>query len=163
VFVASTGATARVFAFSDDLTLIGSWGVPGVADSELSNVTSIASTPDGDVVVTRIVNEPLIQVFTEDGRFRRAFGRFSGREGSIAFPAAVVVTPDGRIWVCDQMRHDVQVYDSAGTPLATIGRGGNRPGELYYPCALATDGGGTLVVSERAGARLQVWNVGWKQ
>jgi DNA-binding beta-propeller fold protein YncE len=162
VFVGATGDSGRIFAFSDGLKPLGSWGVAGNAEGQLSHITSIASTPDGDVVVARILHEPLIQLFTEDGRYLRAFGYIAGGNGSLAYPAGVVVTSDRRIWVCDQIRHNVQVYDSAGTPLITIGSGGNRPGELYYPCALATDGGGTLVVSERAGARLQVWNVNWK-
>jgi len=162
VLVASDAGSPRIFVFAEDMRLLGSWGVAGSAENQLSHITSIAGTPDGEVIVTRIVDEPLVQIFTEDGRFLRAFGQFAGGTGSLAFPAGVVVTPDRRIWICDQIRHSIQVYDSTGKPLVTIGHGGNRPGELYYPYALATDGDGTLVVSERVGARLQVWNVSWK-
>ena len=74
-------------------------------------------------------------------------------------PSGIAATPDGRIWVSDELRQIVQVFIPEGEFLGSLGRGGSAPGEFLYPSALATDGGERLAVAESVGARFQVFSI----
>jgi hypothetical protein len=79
--------------------------------------------------------------------------------GNFSFPSAVASTQDGRIWVSDEIRQVIQVFDSTGQFLGMLGGQGQRPGEFLYPSALACDDGGRLAVTERVGRRLQLLRI----
>jgi DNA-binding beta-propeller fold protein YncE len=159
VLVATGGDSGLVHVFTEALDPSGSWGEPGAGPGRLSNITAMSATPDGKLVIVRSDDDPMVQVFTPDGRFIRGFGFLANGPGNFSLPTGVTVTPDGRIWVCDQLRQCLEVFDSTGTYLTALGGFGRNAGEFNYPYSLATDGEGHLAITERMGARLQLWSV----
>jgi DNA-binding beta-propeller fold protein YncE len=159
VLVSTGGDSGRVYVFTPALEPAGSWGEPGAGPGHLSSITAMSATADGQLVITRSDDDPIVQVFTPEGRYVRGFGFLANGPGNFAFPTGVAVTRDGRIWVCDQIRQCLEVFDSTGTYLAALGSPGRRAGELNYPYSLATDGDGRLAITERMGARMQIWSV----
>jgi hypothetical protein len=71
----------------------------------------------------------------------------------------VAVGRDGRIWVVDQIRQAVQVFDSTGAFLGVVGDYGVGPGRVNYPHAITTTSDSSFAISERLGARVQLWSV----
>jgi hypothetical protein len=80
--------------------------------------------------------------------------------GTVSLPSGITTTSDGRIWMTDELRHHVQVFDSSGALVSTFGGLGTGPGDFQYPSALASDGGSRLVVVERGGGRFQLFQIG---
>lgn len=74
-------------------------------------------------------------------------GEEDGPEGFYHVRSALVdVDSAGRIYVLDDERRRVVVFDTAGSVLGSVGREGQGPGELEWPITLAvTPDGGILV------------------
>jgi DNA-binding beta-propeller fold protein YncE len=159
VFVATGGDSGRVHMFSTSLVPLGSWGEPGAGPGRLSNITAMTATPDGKLVITRSDDDPMVQVFTPEGVFVRGFGALANGPGNFSSPTGVTVTPDGRIWVCDQVRQSLEIFDSSGEHLASLGSPGRHAGQFNYPHAVASDARGHMAITERLGARLQIWSI----
>ena len=151
--------SGHIFLFSPDYRPLGSWGAPGSEPGQLTRVTGIAEAPSGDLVVTCASTRLAVQIFTREGTFLRGFGKHDLGPGTFSFPSGVAITADGRIWVSDEIRHQVSVFDFAGKFLSSVGSWGEGPGEFAYPSAVATDGGSFLVVAERVGARFQLFAI----
>ncbi|HVP39113.1 MAG TPA: hypothetical protein VMS93_08025, partial [Candidatus Saccharimonadales bacterium] len=159
ILVATRGDSGRVFAFGPDFRPQGSWGEPGAGPGQLSQVTSLAFTPGGDVVVVCAGTQLAVQIFDSRGVYRKGFGRHDIGPENFSFPSGVTVTDDGRIWVTDEIRQVVKVFDSEGGFQAMFGGLGRAPGSFQYPSALTTDGRSRLAVAEREGDRFQVLTI----
>ncbi len=156
ILVASGGDSGRVFVHSPDYEPLGSWGEPGTSSGQLSRITGIAATPSGEVVVTCAATDLAVQIFDRSQRFVRGFGRHDLGDENFSMPSAVVVTSDGRIWVSDEIRQVIKIFNLDGGFLGMVGGGGVAPGEFQYPSALASDGTAHLAVAERVGNRIQL-------
>ena len=159
ILVAAGGHEGRVYRFDRDYRPLGCWGEPGSARGQLAGVTGLAVLPDGRVVVTGIMSELAVQIFSDAGEFLTGFGVHDIGPGNFSLPSGVTTTGDGRIWVSDEIRQVIQVFDSAGRFLGMVGSGGVAPGQFQYPSALASDGEGCLAVTERVGNRFQLLRV----
>lgn len=159
ILVACGGDSAAIHEYTADYDYLDSWGLPGNEPGQLAGITGIAVAPDSHVVVTCARTRFGIQIFDAKGAFIRGFGVHEPGMGNVSLPGAVAVTQDGRIWVSDEMRHLVQVFDRDGNLLGFIGGMGVAAGEFQYPSALATDGRHRLVVAERGGNRVQVMRI----
>jgi len=158
LFVTSRGEHARVYVYGPDHKLQGSWGETGSEPGKLKAINAIALTPTGEVVIACSQTEKVIQVFDAQGKFLRAFGVHDIGAGNFSNPTGVAVTPDGRIWVVDSIRANLQVFDHAGTVLGGMD-GGDGPGAWLYPSALATDGNGWFAIAEMGGSRLRLLHI----
>ncbi len=158
IFVASRGERAKVYVFGPDLKLQTSWGESGSAPGQLKAVTAIAIGPKGEVVVACVQTEKVVQLFDAQGKYLRGIGVHDIGLGNFSQPTGVAVTPDGRIWVVDSIRANLQVFDPAGTVLGGVD-GGNGPGAWLYPSALATDGNGWFAIAEMGGSRLRLLHI----
>ena len=72
-------------------------------------------------------------------------------------PTAFALGP-GTIYVADAGRHEVAVYDRAGTKQRTVGGYGTAAGRLRSPEGVAVDGQGHLVVADGGNGRLQTFD-----
>jgi DNA-binding beta-propeller fold protein YncE len=158
ILAAGVGPSGLIHAFAPDFSSAGSWGVSGSAPGQLSGVTGLAELSDGAIAVTCAQTELAVQIFDPAGVYRRGFGRHDIGVGNFSLPSGVTATPDGRIWVSDELRQVVQVFTAEGEFLGMLGRGGQAPGEFLYPSALAS-ADGRLAVTERVGARFQVFSI----
>ena len=156
IYVGTTGEESKVHLFRADYTPAGSWGQPGSAPGQLFGVTALGMLPDSTLAVACARTDLGIQVFTPTGGYLRGFGTHELGAGNLSLPSGVLGTSDGRIWVCDEIRQSLQVFDSRGVFLAQAGGRGAAPGEFAYPSALATDGKGLIAVTDRELGRVQV-------
>lgn len=159
ICVGTRGKEGRIYTFGSDYKRLGVWGRAGSGSGQLSVITSLAPSQDGNLVVVCQQTDLAIQVFDPAGRFQFGFGRHEIGPGNFSFPSGVVVTPDGRIWVTDELRQIVQVFDPKGGFLGAVGSGGPGPGQFLYPSALANGGDSLLAVAERIGNRLQLFGI----
>jgi DNA-binding beta-propeller fold protein YncE len=156
IYAASSGEGSRIHRFGADYAPAGSWGEPGSGPGHLHSVTALAILPDSTLAVACARTELGVQIFTGDGTYLRGFATHEMGPGNISLPSGVVGSPDGRIWVCDEIRQNVQVFDRDGVFLAQAAGDGVAPGEVSYPSSFATDGRGLLAVTERELGRLQI-------
>lgn len=157
IWVAGPIRDNRIYRFDSDGKFLGAWGVSGTGPGQLQNISAIATLPDGGVVVACASTELGIQVFTPDGVYLRGFGKHDVGQENVSLPSGVAATDDARIWVSDELRQTVQVYDARGTFLGMFGGMGQAAGDFLYPSAIATDGRRRIAVAEREGGRVQVF------
>jgi sugar lactone lactonase YvrE len=156
ILVGMSGETGRIYRFTREYALDGSWGEAGRSPGHLASVIGIAEEADGRILVVCPNTDLAVQRFTADGKFVVGFGRHEIGQGNFSFPSGITVTADGRIYVSDELRHVVTVLDSTGQQVDAIGGGGPGPGQFEYPSALSSDSQGRLAVVERGTARLQL-------
>ena len=77
-----------------------------------------------------------IQVFTEDGRFLRKFGRRGGRDGELNWPASVAIDSDDVVYVVEKDNHRISLFSSEGHFLRSFGTQGAGPGQFNRPCGI---------------------------
>jgi tripartite motif-containing protein 71 len=65
------------------------------------------------------------------------------------------VSPDGRVYVPDEKRHDVQIFDSEGTFLGAFGESGSGDGQFSLPAGVALDASGDVWVADYTSGRIQ--------
>jgi len=155
LFVASRARAGRIYVFDADGQLLGAWGENGTQPGQLSAITGLAVLGDSEVVVTCVDTELGVQVFDTAGHYRHGFGVHDIGMGRFSQPIGVMVSSDGRIWVVDSVRQNVQVFDRTGTYEGAVD-GNNDPAPWLYPSALAGDGRGLLAMSEAGGNRLRL-------
>jgi sugar lactone lactonase YvrE len=156
IYAASSGEGSRIHRFGADYAPAGSWGEPGAGPGHLHSVTALASLPDSTLAVACARTELGVQIFTGDGAYLRGFTTHEMGPGNVSLPSGMVGSPDGRIWVCDEIRQSVQVFDRDGNFITQATGEGAAPGELSYPSSFVTDGRGLIAVTERLLGRLQV-------
>ena len=154
LLVASGDDTARVYRFDARYRPLGCWEPRGNG-SRVSGVRGIAVLPDGRCVLACAASKTVVKIFAAGGGFENAFGSHEVRPGNFSNPSGLAVTKDGRIWVSDEIRQSVQVFDADGTFLGAVS--GAR--EFNYPSAIATDGASLLAVTERVGNRFQLLKI----
>ena len=155
-----SGETGRVYRFTREYALDGSWGEAGRSPGMLANIRGIAELEDGDVAVLCLDTKFAVQRFSADGAYRSGFGTHEIGPGNVSFPSGLTVAADGAFFVSDELRQTIQVFDKEGSLLASLGGGGLRPGEFQYPSALASDGRSRLAVVERRGCDRRPIDVG---
>ena len=157
IWVAGPVRDNRIYRFDAAGKALGVWGVSGTGPGQLQNIAAIATLPDGSVVVACASTELGIQIFTPDGVYLRGFGKHDVGPENVSLPSGVIATDDARIWLSDELRQTVQVYDAQGSYLGMFGGMGQAAGEFLYPSAIATDGRRRIAVAEREGGRVQVF------
>jgi DNA-binding beta-propeller fold protein YncE len=155
LFVASRARAGRIYVFDADGRRIDAWGVKGALPGQLSAITSLAVVGDSEVIVVCVDTQLGVQVFDASGHYRRGFGVHDIGMGRFSEPTGVTVSSDGRIWVVDSVRANLQVFDRTGTYEGAV-EGGNDPAPWLYPSALSSDGHGLLAMSEAGGNRLRL-------
>ena len=151
-----------IMKFDPDGRLLASWGV-GLFEFP-HNLTidregRVWTTDEGNHVVRK---------FTSAGELLMTIGE-QGRAGDgpnrLTSPTAVIVAPDGSIFVTEG--HDnspaapgarVSKWASDGTFIKTWGKTGSAPGEFSTPHTIALDSQGRLFVGDRNNNRIQIFD-----
>jgi DNA-binding beta-propeller fold protein YncE len=96
---------------------------------------------------------------TDDGTPRRDLElNRGGGPGEFRYPAFVAVSPDGTVYVTDQMNFRVQAFDATGKFIRVIGGIGDGPGYFARPKGVGVDGEGHLYVADGAFNNVQIFN-----
>lgn len=130
--------------FSEDGEYKGSFGKPGKGKGEFDferatcrpcGAGALAFAPDGTLFVADVGNHR-VQKFDPEHEFETEWGGFGAGEGQLA--DAIQIATDGRqVFVGDDARQDIQVFDMDGKFLRTLANSG----------WLAVDSSRTLYVS----------------
>jgi serine/threonine-protein kinase len=91
----------------------------------------------------------------------KTIGTRGKEEGNFISPVAVAVDAQRRIYVCDSMKCNIQVFDPDGKHLYTVGKFGKEvsdPKEVSFllPVSIAVDQGGNLVALDAKTCNVQV-------
>ncbi len=114
---------------------------------------SLISTVDADA-------ETPIGVFKSDGTQIAMFGSHGEGAGTFSLPTHAAWGPENTLWITDTIRSSISVFSTEGKYLGRIGGRGREPGEFIHPVSCAFLAADRLVVLERAGARIQILEVG---
>lgn len=91
----------------------------------------------------------------------RTIGTRGKEEGNFISPVSVAVDPQKRVYVCDSMKCNVQVFDFEGKFLYGVGKFGKDTNEskdvsFLMPVSLSVDQGGNLVVLDAKTCSVQI-------
>jgi DNA-binding beta-propeller fold protein YncE len=156
IYVGTAAEQSRIYRFRTNYAPAGSWGEAGSEPGHLKDVTAIAELPDSTIAVACARTDLGIQIFSAAGDYLRGFGTHELGEGNVSLPSGLVGSPDGRIWVVDEIRQELLIFDRAGKFLAAVGGRGAEAGEFAHPSSLASDGKGLIAVTDRELGRFQV-------
>lgn len=159
IWVATTSGESKVYRFRPDYRLDGSWGEEGTDPGRLNGINALCVLKDGSVAVACARTDLAVQIFTASGQYLRGFGKHDVGEGNFSFPSGLIATADGRIWVIDEIRQCLQIFDDQGTLIAKQGEPGTAPGEFAEPSSITYDGGNSIALTDRGIGRVQVFTV----
>lgn len=108
--------------------------------------SNMAHAPMGFLRVTRC---------TIDEEYFGQFGSFGTGDGQFFWPTSIAVDVQENVYVGDEYRHDVQVFDRHGTFLHKWGTSGDGDGQFNRPAGLAVDPEGNVIVSDGLNNRVQ--------
>jgi len=159
IVVGTSAEASKIYRFGRDYKPAGSWGEPGGAPGQLQSVTALAPLADGNLAVACARTDLGIQIFTPAGQYLRGYGTHDFGDGNVSLPSGMIATADGNVWVIDEIRQILQVFDAHDSLVAVSGGRGSRPGEFARPSSITTDGKGFIAVTDRELGRVQVFRV----
>ncbi|MFN8636144.1 MAG: hypothetical protein U0893_20025 [Chloroflexota bacterium] len=99
-----------------------------------------------------------VSICTLDEEYISQFCTYGYDDGQIVWPTAVAVDrKSGNVYVSDQKRHDVQMFDRDGVFIRKWGAFGAGDGQMNRPSGLAVDREGNVVVVDSLNNRVQTW------
>ncbi len=144
--VVADGHYDHLLHFNSEGKLIATYGARGDAVAEFLNILTMAKGPDGFYVGGRVGRR--IQVLGSDGNYLYAF-----EEGTVVFPASIVVDGNNRSYVADYMDNTIKVFDRGG-PIGVIGGHGTEPGKFKRVTDLWLVGN-VLYIADSLNGRIQ--------
>lgn len=130
-----------------------SWGDTGIGPGQLAYPEGFALGERNEVFIADTCNQR-VQVFSLQGRYQRAWGRWGSGEGEFNRPGAIAVFGE-RVYVADTGNDRVQEFDTQGKWRATLGGFGAAPGRMNRPAAVDVSDSGELFVADRGNHRIQ--------
>ena len=79
--------------------------------------TKVAEAPGGDLFITDGYGNARVHHFTAAGEYLQSWGQPGDGPGQFHLPHALVVSLDGRIYVCDRENDRIQIFSRKGNPL----------------------------------------------
>jgi DNA-binding beta-propeller fold protein YncE len=90
-----------------------------------------------------------------DENYIGQFGGFGEGDGQFTWPTSIARDSKGNLYISDEHRHDVQVFDGEGNFIRKWGSFGAEPGQLNRPSGLAVDHDDTILVVDHMNNRIQ--------
>lgn len=132
-------------------------GLLALTGRGFSNPMNTASTPDGTLYVVNRSNSfqalqgaVRITVCSVQGEYLGEFGKYGTEDGAFVWPTAIDVDSQGNIYLADEHRHDIQVWDKAHNFLRKFG----GPSQLNRPAGLAVNSRDHVLVSDTLNNRV---------
>lgn len=144
VYVADSG-NHRIQVFSAEGPYRQTIGGPGPLPTGLNDPVDVAV--QGSLVFVADRGHNRVALFTTEGQY-------VGQWTDLADPAAIAVSPTGRIAVIEQQSSQIAIYQADGRRLATWGGFGEGPGKLNRPRGMAFLADGRLAVADSGNERV---------
>ncbi len=139
LYVLDNDETCRIVVLDRSTgELLGEIGGPGGEPGQFKIPNSLATTPEGDLVVSDTHNWR-IQKLTIEGESIWVKGTAGRSLGNFGRPRGIRVGPDGIIYVVDASTEIVQMFSEEGQILMRFGGPGDAPGALGLPSQIAID------------------------
>ena len=104
------------------------------------------------------INNHCIQKFTSTGEFIAAVGTQGSNPLEFQFPVGIGFNKkNGKLYVCDQFNHRIQVLETNLTRHSSFGSSGHQNGQFENPWDVAFDRTGTVYVVDLNNHRIQTF------
>jgi DNA-binding beta-propeller fold protein YncE len=90
-----------------------------------------------------------------DEDYLGSFGSYGTEDGQFTWPNSLAVDKEGNVYVTDEYRNQISVFDGDGTFLRKWGTGGDGDGQWNRPAGLAFDAENNLYVVDSLNHRVQ--------
>jgi len=101
-----------------------------------------------------------VTICTIDEEYIGQFTTFGTGDGQLVWPTSIAADRLGHVYVSDERRHDVQVFDRDGIFLRKWGGPGSGDGQFNRPSGLAVEPEGNVLVVDALNNRVQRWSPG---
>jgi len=130
-------------------------GEAGSKPGQLGYVSDALQDADGFYYIAEFGENSRITKFDPDGKFVKCWSSPGDQPGELSRARALILGPDGNLYVADACNHRIQVFTRDGELVRCWGTEGRQPGELSYPYDLAFNAAGELYVMEFGNHRVQ--------
>lgn len=91
----------------------------------------------------------------DDEEYLGEFSGYGTDDGLLTWPTSIAVDSKDRVYVADEHRNDIQIFDSAGNFLCKWGTLGDGLGEINRPSGITIDSEDNLIVVDHLNDRIQ--------
>ena len=154
IFVGDT--VGRILIFNGRGVYVGSFGMFGSLDNQLSDPWGLSVDSDGNVIVADKGNSS-IKIFSPDGEFLMKIGG----QGTLKSPVHCIQYEKCLV-VSDKGEHCIKVFDRNGNFQYMFGKKGEGEGEFNSPSCMAVNKSGHLMVCDECNHRVQVFELNGK-
>ena len=130
-------------------------GEAGTGPGQLGYVSDAIQDADGFYYIAEFGENSRITKLDPEGKFVKFWCSPGDQPGELSRARALVLGPDGNLYVADACNHRIQVFTRDGELVRCWGTEGRQPGELSYPYDLAFNAAGELYVMEFGNHRVQ--------
>jgi DNA-binding beta-propeller fold protein YncE len=142
-------------------------GMLGVGGRGYRNPVDLAFSGDVTYVLNRAnwksaaegVSVRVVVSRLPDDTFLGEIGHPGDDAGGFLWPTSIATDRRGRVYVADEHRQNIQVFDAEGALLAAWGTPGSAPGQLDRPSGLAIDSRDRLIVVDHLNHRVQAFTL----
>jgi hypothetical protein len=110
----------------------------------------------GNTLYIPVSNVGTVHTYSTDGEYLGSIGYFGSKPGTLNFPVAVEVSPDGLIMVLDRNRYCVVCYSADKKFLGEFGGKGISPGWFMGPSLLSVPSADRAVIGQLFRNKIQV-------
>ena len=155
IIVAEYSASC-VSVFTSEGKKIQSFGSCGSANGQFGNPTGVAVDNNDNIYITDYSHH--IQKFISDGKFTASVGSHGNNQLQFNSPVGIGFNKkNGKLYVCDQSNHRVQVLETNLTYHSSFGSQGSGNGQFQNPLGVAFDSSGNVYIAEYLNHRIQVF------
>lgn len=136
-------------------------GLLALTGRGFSNPMNAAVTDDGIIYVANRSNSTQalqgamrITVCNVQGDYLGEFGKYGMEDGAFVWPTSIDVDSQGNIYLADEHRHDVQIWDKHHNFVRKWGGFGNGDTQMNRPAGLAIDSQDTVLVTDALNNRV---------
>ena len=156
MFVCEYELNERVQHFTaDGQKCLGAFGRPGDRPGEIQSRAENLDFDSHDLLHVADSCNHRIQIFSEDGKFVRAFGKPGTGVGEFSYPYDIRIDKSGMQFVCEFGNSRIQIFSADDKPLEILGGPGAGPGQFSNPWSIAFDSRGDLYVADGLNNRVQ--------
>ena len=136
-------------------------GLLALTGRGFSNPMNAAVTNDGVVYVVNRSNStqaPMgaarINICNLEGEYLGEFAGYGTKDGTFVWPTGIDIDSNGNIYLADEHRHDIQVWDARHNFVRKWGNLGAADGQMNRPAGLAIDREDNVLVSDALNNRI---------